>query len=76
MWVVVDAVNDNFYAVDLEFGSLHATGEDVGEGEVEESGDVFVDVIAAIQQDRLYKFTSADTIGFTKSIASHDLWNH
>jgi hypothetical protein len=29
LWVIVDAINDNFDAVDLKFCGLHATSKDV-----------------------------------------------
>jgi hypothetical protein len=72
--VVVDTVDDNFYAVDLEFGGLHAASEDVCESKVEERWDIFVDMATAVQQDRLDEFTSADTISFAESITSHNLY--
>jgi hypothetical protein len=74
LWVVVYAVDYDFYAVDLEFRGLHATGENVAECKVKESRKVLVNVAAAIEQDGFNELASANTISFTKSITSHNLF--
>jgi hypothetical protein len=74
LWVVVYAVDYNLYAMDLEFRSLHATGENIAECKVKESRKVLVYVAAAIEQDGFNEFASADTISFTKSFTSHNLF--